>query len=256
MKINILSDLHLEKGEYTFPIISSDLLILAGDTCNISEPDLFKSFLNKIPVTQRTLIIMGNHEYLYYDHNNCEITLQKLLSDYPHITLLENDSIIIDGIEFIGSTLWSNFLAHGEEYYLESKAFVQKHWTPQNAFIVENNIEIPLTVDFAEEKSLIAIEYLKNKLSTNFDGKRVVITHFPPSKLSTESAYIHDKLNSYWVNNLDVLFNDKINLWIHGHIHQSKNYIHPTGVQVICNPRGNMKKVMNHDFDYRLCVDI
>lgn len=255
MKINVLSDLHIENGEYNFPIIPSDLLVLAGDICQINKKEILINFLKTIPSNQRTIMVLGNHEYLFSDHNQCEFNMRIILNDFPQITLLENESIIIDDIEFIGSTLWTNFLAHGQEYYLASKEFIQKHWTPENAFIIENNQKINLTVDFAEQKSNIALNYLENKLNYKHNGKRVVISHFPPTKLSTELAYINDKLNSYWINDFDYLFKD-ISLWIHGHIHQSKNYIHPSGTHVVCNPRGNLKKIMNNSFDPNLIIEI
>lgn len=232
MKINVLSDLHIEKGEYNFPIIPSDLLVLAGDICQINKKELLVNFLKTIPSNQRTIMVLGNHEYLYSDHNQCEFNMRIILNDFPQITLLENESIIIDDIEFI-----------------------QKHWTPENAFIIENNQKINLIVDFAEQKSHIALNYLENKLNYKHNGKRVVISHFPPTKLSTELAYINDKLNSYWINDFDYLFKD-ISLWIHGHIHQSKNYIHPSGTHVVCNPRGNLKKIMNNSFDPNLIIEI
>lgn len=256
MKINILSDIHLEKGEYSPPIISSDLLVLAGDICQIHEKELLINFFKKIPPYQKTIMILGNHEYLFSDHNQCENQLRQILNDFSNITLLENESLIIDDVEFIGTTLWTNFLAHGEEYYLASKEIVQKHWTPQNAFIFdENNNKIHLSVDYAEEKAYAAINYLKEKISSKTNRKRVVITHFPPTKMSTETAYLDDKLNSYWINDLDHLIQN-IDLWIHGHIHQSKNYFHPSGTQIICNPRGNMKKVINNFFNPNLIIEI
>ena len=49
MKINVLSDLHIENGEYNFPIIPSDLLVLAGDICQINKKELLVNFLKTIP---------------------------------------------------------------------------------------------------------------------------------------------------------------------------------------------------------------
>ncbi len=39
MKIKIISDLHVDKGEYNFPFIKSDLLIIAGDISPVSRPE-------------------------------------------------------------------------------------------------------------------------------------------------------------------------------------------------------------------------
>ena len=64
MKLNIISDLHIENGNYDFDFIESDLLIIAGDICNFSETDLIINFLKTIPSTQKTIFVLGNHEYL------------------------------------------------------------------------------------------------------------------------------------------------------------------------------------------------
>ena len=60
MKIQILSDLHIEFGEFIFPNVERDLLILAGDIgVGESTVDIIKAQCEIGPV----VYIMGNHEY-------------------------------------------------------------------------------------------------------------------------------------------------------------------------------------------------
>lgn len=257
MKINIISDLHVDKGEYTFPFIKSDLLIIAGDISSVSKPEYIK-LLQQIPQEQRTIIIMGNHEPLHYAHNLAEKKIRDTLIDFPHITLLENESIIIDDIKFLGTTLWSDFRSSGNEHYQANKEMVEKSLDFPNQYLWDekNNTKIPVRGDFSESKTVIAQEFIKNELLKKETEKVVVITHFPPSKKSAETAYIGSNRSAYWVNSYDHLFNLKPDLWIHGHIHETKEYVVDGGTRVVCNPRGNVKKVVNKDFNPGFVVEI
>ncbi len=78
---------------------------------------------------------MGNHEHLYSAHNLTEKRIKEILVDFPHITFLENESIIIDGIKFLGTTLWSDFKSSGQEHYEANKAMVEKSWDFPNQYM-------------------------------------------------------------------------------------------------------------------------
>jgi Icc-related predicted phosphoesterase len=46
-----------------------------------------------------------------------------------------------------------------------------------------------------------------------------------------------------------------INLWVHGHIHDSMDY-NVKGTRVICNPRGYAPKELNPDFQDSFIVEL
>lgn len=257
MKINIISDLHVDKGEYSFPFIKSDLLIIAGDISPVAKPEYIQ-LLQHIPKEQRTIIIMGNHEPLYYAHNLAEQKIRENLLDFPHITFLENESIIIDGIKFLGTTLWSDFKSSGIEHYQANKEMIEKSWDFPNQYIwdEQNKTKVPVKGIFSESKTAIAQEFIQSELSKKETEKVVVITHFPPSKKSAETAYIGSNRSAYWVNGYDHLFSFKPDFWIHGHIHETKDYVVDSGTRVVCNPRGNVKKIVNQEFNPGFIIEI
>lgn len=259
MKINLISDLHLEKGSYDFSIISSDILVLAGDICNISKKELLISFLTKIPFQQKTIFVLGNHEFSYSPYNQVIQQFRDILKNFPNIILLDNESYTINDIKFIGSTLWSDFLSNGQEFYLASKERIQKTLSESKDFIFseKDNLNVPLIVDYLEEQSKKSLEYLEKELRHNTYKNTIVITHFPPSKKSIDKQYQSDLLNAYWANNFDFLFNYEYPplLWLHGHVHNSNDYfINKT--RVVCNPRGNLSKIMNSSFNPYLIIEI
>lgn len=73
-------------------------------------------------------------------------------------------------------------------------------------------------------------------LSEHYSGKTVVVTHQLPSMLSVDDKYKENLLSSCFASNLDDLFGN-VNIWIHGHTHESFDYV-ANGTRVICNPRG------------------
>lgn len=257
MKINIVSDLHVDKGIYTEEFQKSDLLIIAGDICPVNRYE-YKELLKKIPRNQRTIITMGNHEYISNTYNFVETIAREIIKDFPHITLLENDVVIVDGIRFLGTTLWSDFKSSGEEHYQANKELVENSWFfPTDNYYDKNKGEIiPVKGIFSETKTKTALEFLVKELSTPFNGKTVVVTHFPPTKRSAETPFIGSKRSAFWVNSYDYLFDYKPDLWIHGHIHESKDYLIENGTRVIANPRGNVQKVVNPDFNPNLILEI
>ena len=94
MKINLLSDLHLEFGKEDFDIGNGDVLILAGDICVIDdivaewilekddeerEDNVFLSFFRKcIRNYNKVFYIMGNHEHYGWDYKISEMWLLTL----------------------------------------------------------------------------------------------------------------------------------------------------------------------------------
>ena len=62
MKVQILSDLHLEHSNIDLKINSDiNVLILAGDIS--ADFTVLDFLLNKVPSTTQVLYVLGNHEY-------------------------------------------------------------------------------------------------------------------------------------------------------------------------------------------------
>lgn len=83
---------------------------------------------------------------------------------------------------------------------------------------------------------LEARNWLETKLDQPFDGPTVVVTHHGPHPGSIHPRYAGMLLNAGFVSDLTPLFG-KARLWIHGHVHDSFDYV-ACGTRIVANPRG------------------
>jgi hypothetical protein len=84
----------------------------------------------------------------------------------------------------------------------------------------------------------------------------VVITHHAPTPRSVHPRFADSPVSAAFVSDCTALMG-RAALWIHGHTHDSFDYV-VDGTRVICNPRGYCPKGVkeNPDFDPEFCLDI
>ncbi|MCP1677205.1 putative phosphodiesterase [Natronocella acetinitrilica] len=114
MKIRYMSDLHLEfdgRNEWVPPAVPDDadaVLVLAGD---IDVDKHATRLARRVAGHFRAVVqICGNHEY--YKGGSPVRLIDKLrdtVSDLTNVHLLENGTITVGDVRFIGATLWSDF---------------------------------------------------------------------------------------------------------------------------------------------------
>lgn len=246
MKIQILSDLHLEHDEkFTYEKAEgADLLILAGDISSyIFQSDFVRHCAKQI----KTIMIMGNHEPLGYSIKDTVQAWKDLNID--NLIILDNDTVEINGIHFIGTTLWTDLYAD-----------------PLNHFAIKNNVCDFKKILKSDHSGLIDIidiqeEFEKSlKFITeefNKDYKRkVLITHHLPTLLSISEEYINSPMNASFASNLSNLlaYTENLELCIHGHTHHSFDYMLNENIRIVCNPRGYHDS--NKDFNPVKTVDL
>ncbi len=243
MKIQIVSDLHLEFGDYTLPFCERDLLILAGD---IEVGTRSVRFLKKQLKLSPVVYILGNHEFYNHDVETIITFFQTL--HLPNLHFLHNSAYQTPQIRFLGCPLWT-------DVNRQNTIDIQNIARSLNDFHVIQNGYRPFTVEDSIERHLTSVAWLKKELKTPFDGKTVVITHHMPSMQSVVPKYKTSPLNYGFASNLDQFILDtQPDLWIHGHTHDSLDYQLGT-THIICNPRGYPHEV-NPDFNPCLILDV
>jgi len=232
MKILIFSDLHLEFGPFDPPQTDADIVVLAGDT----YPGLKGLEWAKQAFPDKTVLyLLGNHEYYGHAMPKLSNKLRKnALSSHVHI--LEHDKFEIDGFKFLGCTLWTDFKLFGNAKIARQEA--QLWMNDYDKIRVSPQFRKLRAVDtqILHSKSL---RWLKSELNEN-PQKTIVITHHAPSRqslLKAESSDL-DLLNAAYASSLDeFIIKSGPLLWIHGHIHESRDY-KIGNTRIVSNPRG------------------
>lgn len=115
MKLLVMSDLHCDIGKLPVEVegqrIDEDVevIILAGHTHEGVQAPMWarEAFPNK-----RIIMICGNHEfYGRYWRRNLKLIREK--AQELGIDFLENNALEIDGVRFLGCTLWTDFELFG-----------------------------------------------------------------------------------------------------------------------------------------------
>lgn len=253
MKLHVLSDLHLSFEPLERPESDADVVVLAGDIARPREAVAWALGFAK-PV----LYIAGNHEF-YGSSIDATAAELKRLCDGTHVHVLDNDHLIIDGVRFLGTTLWTDFELFGDgARKLAAMA--------EAARLLRDFSRITLTESagaaFRPEDAAALFKrhacWLETKLAEAHDGPTVVITHHAPSARSIHPRFAGSQLNACFVSDLERLAGgDRAQLWIHGHTHDSFDYeLH--GTRVVCNPRGYTKDGVNENarFDRNLTIEV
>lgn len=253
MKLNILSDLHLSRGALEIPRNDADVVILAGDVARPKEAVSWVLGFDK-PV----LYVPGNHEFYGGSIAGAADELKQLCAG-TNIRVLDNDQVIIKGVRFLGTTLWTDFMLWADDEQrslamLEAQRFMRDFSTIH----VDKPVPRLFTPDDAAALCRVDAQWLESRLAEPHAGPTVVITHHAPSRQSIHSRFSGSLLNSCFVSDLQHLVDgQRAQLWVHGHTHDSFDYM-LDGTRVVCNPRGYAKEGVNENplFDSHFMVQI
>lgn len=271
MKIALASDLHLEFGDIKLVNQEqADVLILGGDICVAQDlhdhprgsvnplvplgrrqeaAERYREFFDAVTKEFKHIVyVMGNHEHY---HGKFDLSLDYLKAElaYDNLHILEKGLVQIEGVAFLGATLWTNMnnadsltLYHLEQMMndfrtvrLAKQEF--KKFLPKHAFSDHHN----------------ALQYFKLVLE-NID-RAVVCTHHAPSFMSIHEMYKDDQImNGGYASDLSefILDHPQIKLWTHGHVHTPFDYT-IGDTRVVCNPRGYVghePAANNYDLQY------
>jgi len=245
MKIQVLSDLHLEHQPYTLKLHNdTDVLVLAGDICPPNLAGRLKNMLLKVTRKIPIIFLCGNHEYYDGEFHSVNKFWEDFAKATPDFHFLNNKIFVHMGYQFVGSTLWSNFdLVRSSGLPLD--IFKERLPFAINDFAVIRHGDGLFTPDHCIALNLEARKFIKESVES-YDGKSVVITHFCPHPRSIHEKYMNSKLNSYFACDCSELIQPKIPLFIHGHTHETFDYM-LGDTRVVCNPRGYPHESSNYN---------
>ena len=247
MKIYLLSDLHLEFTHFQPPSTDADVIVLAGDIhVGTDGIDWALKYFPDKPV----IYVMGNHEF--YGSN-----LQQTLKDIKHLTrdtnihVLDKERVLINNVEFLGCTLWTDFDLTGCP---QSSKNLSTRYISDYDLINYGPNSRRLTTRDTHSMHKSAVKWLQ-KQTKNHSNQRVIVTHHSPSPQSLPSDFVNKDLMAAYASNLhDLISNCSADLWLHGHIHANSDYLIDK-TRIACNPRG-YDKGANKNFVNDFVIEI
>ncbi|HSW14948.1 MAG TPA: metallophosphoesterase family protein [Solimonas sp.] len=253
MKLHILSDLHLSVCPMERPQADADVVILAGDISRPAQAAEWAAGFGK-PV----IYVPGNHEFY---GGSIDGTLEQLrrCCEAAGVRLLHDDECRIDGVRFIGATLWTDFqlfpdMAQRELALQGAQRFMRDF---ARIRMCEDADEL-FTPEHSARLHAAQLQGLQRRLDQPHAGSTVVITHHAPSPRSIAARFAGSPINAGFVTDLEYLMGaERVALWIHGHTHDSFDY-EVSGTRVVCNPRGYARGEVNENraFDPLKIVEV
>jgi 3',5'-cyclic AMP phosphodiesterase CpdA len=261
VRVAVLSDQHIDIAHNAWrnpPALDADMLVVVGDTANPMTKGLpWIAEMSRANVAH-TIYVPGNHDFycgiagsgeedtFYQD----QMSRGRILADSLGITLLQNDSVEIGGVRWVGATMWSDFsiLPRGmtvrDAMSQSQKGWYEGGWRNYERDYHNDFRAIrcggPGSKNRFTPSQMLTLHreskaFFESVLTTPFDGDTVAITHMAPAQ-SVEPG-THSWL--YGWSDLQHLMHGPLapKFWLHGHVHNSFDYM-IGDTRIVCNPRG------------------
>lgn len=252
MKLLVLADLHMEFETFDATDTPADVVILAGDT-NLKTKGV--EWAREAFADRPVLYIPGNHEYYGETYQRQREKLRNAAAG-SNVRLLDCDKYELDGVVFLGATLWTDFKLLGDQRIAMLTAQnVMNDFEEIKTLPGSSRLKPVTTVDWhVEARAWLRAE---TEAAARADKKVVVITHHLPSIRSIPERYRRDPVSASYASNLEQLVVESgAALWIHGHTHTVCDYM-LGDTRVLVNPRGYPHEVPKHTgFKFDLTVEV
>jgi Icc-related predicted phosphoesterase len=231
LKIQILSDLHVEFAPFDYPHGDCDVVVLAGD---IHTKDRgVKWALDNIK-DKPVIYVLGNHEFYGKTYPKL-IGELKTVAKGSNVHVLENEVITLEGVNFFGCTLWTDF-----EIFRDPQ--IAGYHCQQMMTDYKKIKKLP---GYSKIRSLDtaiyhrhSVDWLGKALASHRGEVNVVVTHHAPSKQSAPEHYWEDLTLAAYVSDMEAFIaTHQPTMWIHGHLHKCADYT-VGGTRILCNPKG------------------
>jgi len=230
MRIQILSDLHLEFSPLNLPAVEADATVLAGD---INRGKRGLQWARQTFAGRPVVYVAGNHEY--YTHALPKLTQELGAASDDILHFLEQGRVECGGVRFLGCTLWTDFQLLGTPLLARDTAQLK----------MNDYRKIRVSPQYCKLRARDTLDlhyrsrhWLEEAVEHGETRGAVIITHHAPSARSLSPEAPADWLSPAYASDLDTLIEaSEAMLWVHGHTHRPVDY-RVGGTRVISNPRG------------------
>ncbi len=254
MRIQVISDFHIDVRPGYVPELAAgaEVVIVAGDVCE--GPDNAMAFLRAhMPAPTPIVYVAGNHEYYKCGLEDERVAAPGIASIHT-VTWLDDTSAIIDGVRFLGATLWTDFKLFGADKQAESMQAAASSMMDYVAIAPHAATRERIKPRDTARLHTRSCAFLARELAKPHDGPTVIVTHHGPHPGSVAEKYARDPVTPAFASNLEpLILSGAPALWVHGHTHTSFDY-HVGPTRIICNPKGYGRE--NRVFDPLLVIDV
>ena len=279
MRMHVVSDLHVDidgNAMAPLPDVGADVILCAGDARAPGTMALRQLRSMFEQTSAPILYVPGNHDFYSEGSRKAPLKLkttwERQLTEMPRVAgeegihLLADSAIEIDGVRFLGGTLWTDMTAR--PVYMSITDAMRSARRMNDYRLIKRepgrskDVLRPTDTIAAHRKT---VAFLTERLATPFDGNTVVVTHHAPSHRSLhggddpELANFFDDLDWCYATDLEHLMQGAgaPALWLHGHIHSNRDYV-VGNTRIVANPRGypDYGRRENPHFDPGLVVEI
>lgn len=228
------------------PADPDGILILAGDIWIGHKMFSFHncSWIKHVcSMFKHVVVVAGNHCLWSSLWGTWHAKAERLKQEQElhNLHILEDSFVDLDGLRFIGATLWTDMYKHDPFAIMDSTRVMNdfqyiKKLTPQKWL----------------QKHQRSRDYIKHVLDNSKDKQCVVVTHHAPCYNSVAHQYRASSTSAfYWSDLTDLMFDrENLPLWAHGHTHNVSDYM-LDNTRVVCYPVGYERFKPNF-----VCVEI
>src|SRR5262245_24930618 len=218
VRLYVASDLHLEFAPISIVAPNVDVVVLAGDIAVGTRGVAWAR--TQFPDTP-IIYVPGNHEY--YGDALPRLT-EKLVAfgKDRDVHVLDRAVTEVEGIRFLGATLWTDFALFGD--VVAGMAAAQQSVTDYRRIRVSPRFRRLRPLDTASLHSRTR-RWLENEVDQGNVRDAVIVTHHAPSVRSLRPEFVHSAVSASYASALDGLIErSEARLWIHGHTHHCVDY--------------------------------
>jgi predicted phosphodiesterase len=252
MKIQILSDMHLETRDYQLSLDpTTDVLVLAGDI-GYNPLTVSEWVKAQVPTGLPVVMVLGNHECRGMNMLSVTKSYRQVLSFNENVHLLDQDTVTVGNVQFFGCTLWTDFKVLEPNFSAVECMSAANRFNKDFKGPIEMGHGRFIAQNAADEHNTQALA-IQSFLQGQCPFKRVVVTHHCPLKDPPRDPRLnHGHLISARTSDMDDLVAQS-DLWIYGHIHRTCRV-----GNAVSNARGIVtdKRIDNPDFQDRFIVEI
>lgn len=210
-----------------------DVVILAGDIHTKSRaPAWAAEMFPDLPV----IYVAGNHEFYAQTLEDTAPAIRSECARYSNVRYLDCDEYLLEGVRFLGATLWTDFSLFGADRKWGAMSSSREVMNDYRHVRVATAGYRKLNPQDTARMHASHRDWLRSRLEAPFTGRTIVVTHMAPSMRSVAPPYATDPVSAAFASNLEDMV-AKADLWIHGHTHTSFDY-QVGKCRVVANPLG------------------